>query len=156
MQPLRFRLTLSSEQDCQSTPAFLARLSPAPESATQTLSPVPDLCQQDICTLRYTIRASQAKQNIYKPPSPTRCLTQAAQGARLDPHSASHSQWPCVLSSVLHWRHPSFKKKLPTHTKLPLSPLFLLQNVDYIGMDPSREHLLFYASSPETMRDLKV
>ena len=30
------------------------------------------------------------------------------------------------------------------------------KNVDYIGLDLSREHLLFYASSPETLRDLKV
>jgi translation initiation factor eIF-2B subunit gamma len=31
-----------------------------------------------------------------------------------------------------------------------------MQNVDYVGLDPSREHLLFYASSPESLRDLKV
>ena len=30
------------------------------------------------------------------------------------------------------------------------------KNVDYIGLDLTREHLLFYASSPEALRDLKV
>ncbi|GLC42884.1 hypothetical protein PLESTB_001434500 [Pleodorina starrii] len=30
------------------------------------------------------------------------------------------------------------------------------KNVDYIGLDPSRQHLLFYASSPDALRDLKV
>lgn len=30
------------------------------------------------------------------------------------------------------------------------------QNVDYIGLNPTREHLLFYTSSPETLRDLKI
>ncbi len=30
------------------------------------------------------------------------------------------------------------------------------QNVDYIGLDPSRQHLLFYASRPDALRDLKV
>lgn len=30
------------------------------------------------------------------------------------------------------------------------------QNVDYIGLDPSAQHLLFYASSPEALRDLKI
>uniref|UniRef100_A0A7S3R0R7 Translation initiation factor eIF2B subunit gamma n=1 Tax=Dunaliella tertiolecta TaxID=3047 RepID=A0A7S3R0R7_DUNTE len=30
------------------------------------------------------------------------------------------------------------------------------KNVDYVGLDPRQEHLLFYASSPEALRDLKV
>ncbi len=30
------------------------------------------------------------------------------------------------------------------------------QNVDYVGLDLSREELLFYASSPEAIRDLKL
>ncbi|GIL56412.1 hypothetical protein Vafri_11777 [Volvox africanus] len=30
------------------------------------------------------------------------------------------------------------------------------KNVDYIGLDPTREHLLFYASNPDALRDLKV
>ncbi|KAG2441401.1 hypothetical protein HYH02_009990 [Chlamydomonas schloesseri] len=30
------------------------------------------------------------------------------------------------------------------------------KNVDYIGLDPTRQHLLFYASSPDALRDLKV
>ena len=31
-----------------------------------------------------------------------------------------------------------------------------LARLDYIGLDESREHLLFYASSPDAMRDLRV
>ncbi|GFR40448.1 hypothetical protein Agub_g976 [Astrephomene gubernaculifera] len=30
------------------------------------------------------------------------------------------------------------------------------KNVDYVGLDPTRQHLLFYASSPDALRDLKV
>lgn len=42
----------------------------------------------------------------------------------------------------------------PTHLSCFRLPVH--QGVDYIGLNPSREHLLFYASSPETLRDLKV
>eukprot|EP00198_Chlamydomonas_reinhardtii_P010061 XP_001699398.1 eukaryotic initiation factor [Chlamydomonas reinhardtii] len=40
-------------------------------------------------------------------------------------------------------------------TDVPVGAL-VAQNVDYIGLDPSRQHLLFYASSPDALRDLKV
>mmetsp|Transcript_15489 Transcript_15489/g.33608 ORF Transcript_15489/g.33608 Transcript_15489/m.33608 type:complete len:476 (-) Transcript_15489:297-1724(-) len=47
----------------------------------------------------------------------------------------------------------SHRKTSPTtETKPGKAP----KNVDYIGLCPKREHLLFYASSPETLRDLKV
>uniref|UniRef100_A0A7S0S6S1 Translation initiation factor eIF2B subunit gamma n=1 Tax=Chlamydomonas leiostraca TaxID=1034604 RepID=A0A7S0S6S1_9CHLO len=47
-----------------------------------------------------------------------------------------------------------FKRKVSptTQTKPGKAP----KNVDYIGLDPSRQHLLFYASSPEAVRDLRV
>lgn len=31
-----------------------------------------------------------------------------------------------------------------------------MQNVDYIGLDAARERLLFYASSPDALRDLRI
>lgn len=39
---------------------------------------------------------------------------------------------------------------------LPNPPVLRAQNVDYVGLDASQQHLLFYASSPETLRDLRV
>jgi hypothetical protein len=42
------------------------------------------------------------------------------------------------------------------HVVAKLSVPISLQNVDYIGLDLDREHLLFYTSSPDAVRDLKV
>ena len=36
------------------------------------------------------------------------------------------------------------------------SHVVVVQNVDYIGLDAARERLLFYASSPDALRDLRV
>lgn len=35
-------------------------------------------------------------------------------------------------------------------------PVVLAQNVDYIGLDASSQQLLFYTSSPEALRDLRI
>ena len=71
---------------------------------------------------------------------------------------------PCRKQTTLSLTHmplltsPAFTSKCSfsplTHTIFTIH--LITQNVDYIGLDLGREHLLFYASSPEALRDLKV
>lgn len=54
---------------------------------------------------------------------------------------------------------PSHRHGAATSTTMTTTATVLAhhpQNVDYIGLDPSRQHLLFYASRPDALRDLKV
>ncbi|KAL6765072.1 eukaryotic translation initiation factor 2B gamma [Haematococcus lacustris] len=61
---------------------------------------------------------------------------------------ASHQMNQALATVLLYPR----KVSPVTETKPGKAP----KNVDYIGLDPSRQHLLFYASSPDTLRDLKL
>jgi hypothetical protein len=63
--------------------------------------------------------------------------------------NAGCTQMNAALATVLLYKR---KVSPMTETKPGKAP----KNVDYIGLDPSRQHLLFYASSPDTLRDLKV
>lgn len=64
----------------------------------------------------------------------------------------------CILQQL----HPPLSYAAATHPDpfltgpLLLPRLHCAQNVDFVGLDPSQEHLLYYASSPESLKELKV
>ncbi|KAG2497652.1 hypothetical protein HYH03_004391 [Edaphochlamys debaryana] len=62
---------------------------------------------------------------------------------------AAHNLRPGTLGTMLL----AHRRVSPASETKPGKPP---KNVDYIGLDPSRQHLLFYASCPDTLRDLKV